>query len=494
MADVDIELTSLHIQRSTTASADVLHQADVPHEVAGHHLAAEGTLSVRTNETSLASVDEGFGAWSFLSAAFFVETLVWGFPNSYGVFLILYLDDPRFSSQHSASFLLPLIGPLSSGIMYCAGPITYPLIARYPRHRRASLWLGATLMSASLFGASFARTIKSLLALQGITYAIGGALLYAPTIYYMSEWFVARRGLANGVINAGTALGGLILPLILPPLMQRFGTSKTLRYLSIAEGALLVCALPFVRGRLPESRVNGPNTRLRSSTQPTRSYITNKSFLIILFATLVQGLAYFVPLLWLPAYASSMQLNSSSSSLALALLNGASVVGRLGLGVFSDRFSPWPLATSMLLCTAFTIFILWGVLSYTFAGIVAYGIAYGCLAGGFSSLWTGFVRPMAKDDPTISTTIFGFLMFSRGIGNILSTPISTALQPVQSSTASSTHSHHEIGFKVAGGQYENVIIYAGTCFAVAGSIMVAGWCVERRYLSSRPRPDLRSTS
>ena len=29
------------------------------------------------------------------------------------------------------------------------------------------------------------------------------ALIYAPCIYYMSEWFVKRRGLANGTIDAG---------------------------------------------------------------------------------------------------------------------------------------------------------------------------------------------------------------------------------------------------------------------------------------------------
>lgn len=29
------------------------------------------------------------------------------------------------------------------------------------------------------------------------------ALIYAPCIYYMSEWFVERRGLANGTIDAG---------------------------------------------------------------------------------------------------------------------------------------------------------------------------------------------------------------------------------------------------------------------------------------------------
>ena len=65
-----------------------------------------------------------------------VETIVWGFPTSYGTFLDgttllgisynahadlyeAYLDDPRFKSQENATSLLALVGPVASGIMYC---------------------------------------------------------------------------------------------------------------------------------------------------------------------------------------------------------------------------------------------------------------------------------------------------------------------------------------------------------------------------------------
>jgi MCP family monocarboxylic acid transporter-like MFS transporter 10 len=56
-----------------------------------------------------------------LLAAFLVEGIVWGFPNAYGVFLAAYLKDPSFSSQKGVDSLLPLIGTLSSGIIYCSG-------------------------------------------------------------------------------------------------------------------------------------------------------------------------------------------------------------------------------------------------------------------------------------------------------------------------------------------------------------------------------------
>lgn len=254
---------------------------------------------------------------------------------------------------------------------------------------------------------------------------------------------ICQNGLssANGVINAGnhfkrrtpvtllrsfvaspgTAAGGVVLPLILPTLLDKYGSSKTLRYLSIVETVLLVMVLPFVKGRLPESRVRPPTTRTRQDTASNRAYLKNRTFWVMNAITTIQGLAYFVPILWLPgaftivrndehstqyslmtpAYASSLQISPSSSSLALSLLNGASVVGRLSLGILSDRVDTWLLAFTTLMSSAIAVFVLWGLLSYSFAGILFYGIAYGCLAGGFTSLWTGFTRPVASEWPDL---------------------------------------------------------------------------------------------
>lgn len=57
------------------------------------------------------------------------------------------------------------------------------------------------------------------------------------TFYFLQEWFVERRGFANGVCFAGTAAGGLVLPFILNALLERYGAALTLR--------ALVCCTPF---------------------------------------------------------------------------------------------------------------------------------------------------------------------------------------------------------------------------------------------------------
>ncbi|THH11142.1 hypothetical protein EW145_g842 [Phellinidium pouzarii] len=298
---------------------------------------------------------------------------------------------------------------------------------------------------------------KVLFIMQGFVYAIGGSLLYAPCMSYMSEWFVRRRGLANGIMFAGTAVGRLILPVILPRLVNSFGPSKTLRILSLVVLSLVAPILPFLRPHLPENRVHGPNSRPEVGRSSCLVWTKNPTFMIYVLANTLQGFAYFLPILWLPTFASELHLSDTDASLALSLLNGSSFLSRIAMGGLADRFSPGILALVTTLCTSIATFVLWGVFSRGLIGVLAFGISYGTLAGGWSSLFTGFVRPVAKDSPTLSTTLFGVLMLKRGIGNILSTPISTALSKGGSTssgnaTLSSDYSSHpSLGFDVADG-------------------------------------------
>ena len=95
----------------------------------------------------------------------------------------------------------------------------------------------------------------------------------------------------------GAALGGVILPLVLPPLISSYGPQKALRFLAITFTSLLVPALPFVKGRLPElrSRVTGPGPR-----GTARGWLRQKIFWLTIGINTLQGFGYFVPILWLP--------------------------------------------------------------------------------------------------------------------------------------------------------------------------------------------------
>jgi MFS transporter, MCT family, solute carrier family 16 (monocarboxylic acid transporters), member 10 len=85
-------------------------------------------------------------------------------------------------------------------------------------------------------------------------------------------------------------------------------------------------------------------------------------------------------------------------------------------------------------------------------------------------------RPITKDDPTLSTTLLGLLFLSRGLGNVLSTPISTALSH---GGGDSVHPP-KFGFDVDGGKYEKMIVYVGTCFVGAAIVSAVAWRVDQQ--------------
>lgn len=60
--------------------------------------------------------------------------------------------------------------------------------------------IGVILMCFSLALSSFSTSVTHLILSQGIGFGVGGSLAYTPSILFMPEWFVKRKGLAFGVV------------------------------------------------------------------------------------------------------------------------------------------------------------------------------------------------------------------------------------------------------------------------------------------------------
>lgn len=164
-----------------------------------------GTLSAgrdsspdRENQTqALPPVDQGCQAWLMLAGSVVVNILIWGFAFSFGVLQEYYNTHEPFASAPNG---IAAIGTTATGLSYLLLPIYFAIYQRWPRLRKYSMWAGIPLLSGSLLAASFANSVSQLIAFQGVLYAIGGNMLFAPTVNYLDEWFVRRKGLAVGVM------------------------------------------------------------------------------------------------------------------------------------------------------------------------------------------------------------------------------------------------------------------------------------------------------
>jgi hypothetical protein len=203
--------------------------------------------------------DRGHGAWGYLLGAFIVEALCWGnytttrcclqiskpsagFPLSFGVFQSYLSSHPPFQDSKAIS----IIGTLSGGLAYLGTPFSMRLVSRFPGYRTPIMCVGLAMCTIACVAASFATQVSGLrpphailspfytqvwhlILTQGIVYGAGTSLMYVPTLSYMNEWFVARRGLAYGIMFGGTGLSGLVLPLLFEKLLSSLGFANTLR-------------------------------------------------------------------------------------------------------------------------------------------------------------------------------------------------------------------------------------------------------------------------
>jgi MFS family permease len=356
-----------------------------------------------------------------------INGCITGYSVSYGIFQEYYSSAKSGIEGSSGSFAT--IGTSQMGIMYLMMPVAFLVLRRYPFLRRWCGPLGLVLTVVSLVSSAFVSSVGGLIATQGVLYAVGCGLLFSPISMYMDEWFVERKGLAYGVMWSGKAAVGVAMPFVFSKLLDSFGLRATLLSWTVAS-AILTCPLLFLlKPRIPLPR----------STQPrplSFEFLRRAPFWMMQIGITIQALGYIMPSTYMATYASNIGLSSVSGPVLVALFSFASIPGALVHGMLGDRIS----ATKVILISSFgsavPVFLLWG-LSRHFANMIAFVLAYGFFAGGFSSTWSSMMREIKRDDSSSDTAvIFGMLLGGRGVGFVLGGPISGALTSAGAATLS----------------------------------------------------------
>ncbi|CEJ91946.1 hypothetical protein VHEMI07627 [[Torrubiella] hemipterigena] len=396
--------------------------------------------------------DTGAGAWKFLAGCFLVEALLWGFLLSYGVFQNYYTQMPEFAGQTSN---ISAVGTVGTSIYFIAAPFASPLMKRYQRWQRHMLATGWAVCAASLLVASFTSSVQGIIATQGVMYGIGFLLLYFPVIMMLNDWFVQRRGFAFSFLYAGGGVSGAGLPFLLEWLLSSAGYRTTLRIVAAVQFAALVPGMMLLKPRLPPSR----DAALR---RVDLKFFGKPLFWFFMLSNIFQGLGYYIPSLYLPTFATAIGLSRSIGALLLAVNNLATVVGQLGFGYLSDRYANiHVLVFVTTFVSAVAAFCLWG-LATSLAPLLIFAFLYGSFAGAYVVFWSAFGSLLSEDPQPV----YSLMAFGKGIGNILTAPISAALlsRPMTSGYGKGT--------------FGPLIIFLGTCMFLS-SLQIT-WLSFRR--------------
>ncbi|KAH9214100.1 major facilitator superfamily domain-containing protein [Leptodontidium sp. 2 PMI_412] len=411
-----------------------------------------------SQSTKVSRADGGRDAWLFLAACFVFEALVWGFPFSFGVFQSYYSTHAPFSHN---DYGIAAIGTCSTGVMYLFAPVSLYILEAWPAIRRVSSIVGLIIAAGALVASSFSTQVWHLIITQGVMYAIGGSLLYSPTMFYLDEWFVEKKGLAFGVMWAGVGASGLVFPFTLKALLDRCDFANTLRIWAILLFFLCTPLIYFIKPRL--SATSPPTPRKK----PSYAFLLKPTYLILQASNIFESLGFFLPAIYLPTYATFLHLSPQIGTLLLALLNLFSVVGAVLLGHLCDKMHVSHVIAISTFGSTFSVFLFWGPAKEV-ARLIVFAMVYGAFAGGYSALWAGMMKEVQKVkgcEEVGMGVLMGAFAAGRGIGAVASGPLSEILLNMPIGGVAGFNS-----------EYGTLIVFTGAS-AFAGGV---GWFVTRK--------------
>ena len=245
---------------------------------------------------------------------------------------------------------------------------------------------GACVSAVALGSLSLLHAVWELYAFHivfGFCYGFCGLV---PTTTVVARWFEARRALALSIASTGLSLGGVVVTPVSAFLIQRLGIAGAAPWLALMfligvlpATAWIVRSSPQEMGLVPD----GAKFLSRAASIPVPKNVSyaqarRSRFFLALTAAYLFGLGAQVGAITHLFRLASTRESPNIAALALALLAGASVFGRLTGGWLLLRIPTRGFAIGMLLAQAFALALLaFATNNLLLAGAALFGTTVG---------------------------------------------------------------------------------------------------------------------
>ena len=252
---------------------------------------------------------------------------------------------------------------------------------------------------------------------QGICSSIGASAVFYGAMSSVTTWFFHRRALALGIMASGSSLGGVIWPIMVQRLIPEVGFPWTMRICGFLILFMLIIMNLTVKSRLP------PSPRPFSVMDFVRP-LGEPAFLLVCLGSLGVFFGLFLPFNYVILQALEIGMNPDLAGYLLAILNAASIFGRIIPGFLGDKFGRYNVIIAMCYFSGILVLALW-LPSKTNAGIIAFAAFYGFASGTFVSMAPSVVAQISdiRQIGVRNGTLFAIV----SIGALTGNPIGGAL-------------------------------------------------------------------
>lgn len=264
------------------------------------------------------------------------------------------------------------MGGFNFAFAMIAAPVVTGLTHRLGRF--VTMPIGIIVQTTGYIAAGFVVSISQLMVTQGILVGIGIGFIYVPSLPILSQWFEARRSLANGIASAGSGFGGALFAWTTGAIIDAFGLQWALCAIGLITFCLLVVATSLLRDR---NRYIRP-PQLAFDTSLLKKYEVQ----LLLSWSFVSMLGYITLLFSLSDFALSTGISSQRATDIIGFLNIGTAVGRPIIGIASDKSNRIDVACALTLLCGLSCFAFW-VPVQSYGLLVFFSLLAGAVLGVF---------------------------------------------------------------------------------------------------------------
>lgn len=394
------------------------------------------------NNAATVVPDGGYG-WVVVSACSVITFWFSGMTGSWGIIQAALLSS---TLKDTAPSTTAFVGSL--GITICvAFGLAAVHIMRLIGARYTAL-LGITLLGLGALLSGFTtHNVAGLFQTFGVVLGVGDCLCFTIANVMPTQYFSRRLGLANAVVKASGGLGATLLSLALNALIQRVGIDWMFRILGICILATGIPAALTIKERTPL-----PNVPIFDFT-----LLKDIPFLAVFIAGATVTFTLFVPPFFLPLFAESIHLSTSTAASLVAAFNACTTLGRFIAGPSCDKMGPLNTFVIAVALNAITTLAIWPV-SSTLPSLIVFAILNGISNGAFFTTLPTVVVSMV--DPSKAAMGMSLSITGWTGGYLMGTPIAGYLLEAGG------------GEKGGVGAFRPAIFYAGGIATVSAAFVI----------------------
>ncbi len=275
--------------------------------------------------------------WIVVIASFFL-TSTFGIIYSYSDFFLPLGN--QFSWSHTLNSTVPALALL----VFSLGAIFAGYFAGRIGFRRMS-YVGTILVGAGTILASQIQNLPELLLLFGLITPLGTSFVVIIATASPVLWFVKRRGLAVGIMAAGSGFGTLIVPPLIEALIQVEGWRIGFFALGAGFFILLIASSYFTQ--TPDERNlkpygwHGMSEEQRSQLveYTPKQAVSTRAFWLIYAMFFVGSFGATMFIVHAIPFANTIGISEIDASIAIGVLGAGSLFSRVFIGLIADRLN-----------------------------------------------------------------------------------------------------------------------------------------------------------